>query len=241
MSVSPLLSTVNRRRRQQALSTVLGLAALTATLPGLAAPALAQGYGYQVIAKSRDGLEIRFHGLPLRAVHADDGQNALSIAFQQAVNGAMFDHLTGDALLWISMAYANFDNGIIRSPRPVTFFTRSETNGFSLRIVPRGALAPTIAQNEPMPPPLRGSTYGASPVAQQPSAPPPPLREAEPQADTGSTLVPIIAHCGILRRRKWRCAAPIPRGSWLSATPPCKPTVASACAMNGIGITAATG
>ena len=52
------------------------------------------------------------------------------------------------------MAFANFDNGIIRGPRPVTFLTRAETDGFSLRIVPRGAPAPTVAQNEPMPPPL---------------------------------------------------------------------------------------
>ena len=94
------------------------------------------------ISNDPSGLEIRFHGVPLRTVHADDNQNALSIDFQQPVDGAMFDHLPGDVPQWISMAYANFDNGVIRSPRPVTFLTRAESDGFSLRIVPRGGAAP---------------------------------------------------------------------------------------------------
>lgn len=83
-----------------------------------------------MISNGPNGLEIRFHGVPMRAVHADDSQNALSIDFQRLVDGAMFDHLPGDAPKWISMAYSNFDNGIIRSPRPVTFLTRSERTDF---------------------------------------------------------------------------------------------------------------
>lgn len=156
-----------------------GLGALAVMCAGLTAAtaALAQGAGYQVIRNDPGGLEIRFHGVPLRAVHADDNQNALSIDFQQPVDGAMFDHLPADAPQWISMSYANFDNGIIRSPRPVTFLTRAESDGFSLRIVPRGGPPPVMAQNTSPPPPMRGPAYG--PVQQQlwpppqPAGPPP--------------------------------------------------------------------
>lgn len=77
-----------------------------------ATPAWAQGIGYQVISNGPDGLEIRFHGVPMRAVRAYDSQNALLVDFQRPVDGAMFDHLPGDASQWISMAYSNFDNGI---------------------------------------------------------------------------------------------------------------------------------
>ena len=56
------------------------------------------------------------------------------IDFLQPVDGAVFDRLPRDLPQWISMAYANFDNGVIRSHRPVTFLARSEGDGFSLRI-----------------------------------------------------------------------------------------------------------
>jgi hypothetical protein len=72
------------------------------------------------------------------------------------------------------MAYANFDNGIIRSPRPVTFLTRAEPDGFSLRIVARGpAPPPAMAQNAP-PPQMRGQydAYGPPPQP-MPYGPPP--------------------------------------------------------------------
>lgn len=157
---------------------VRGFAALAVLCAGLmtSASAWAQGAGYQVISNDPNGIEIRFHGTPLRGVHADDNQNALSIDFQQPVDGAMFDHLPADVPQWISMAYANFDNGIIRSPQPVTFLTRAESDGFSLRIVPRGGPPPVMAQAAP-PPPMRGPAYG--PVQQQlwpppqPAGPPP--------------------------------------------------------------------
>ena len=141
-----LLTKVNQSRAQKGTVMVRGLAALAVICAGLmtSAPALAQGVGYQVISNDPNGMEIRFHGVPLRAVHADDNQNALSIDFQQPVDGAMFDHLPADVPQWISMAYANFDNGVIRSPRPVTFLTRAESDGFSLRIVPRGGPPPMM-------------------------------------------------------------------------------------------------
>ena len=130
----------------------------TALLP--VAPASAQGGpGYQIISNDPNGLEVRFHGLPLRGVHADDSQNALSIDFQQQVDGSLFDRLPRDTPQWISMAYANFDNGVIRSPRPVTFLTRTESDGFSLRIVPRGGPPPQQMAQAGPPPPMRGP-YG---------------------------------------------------------------------------------
>jgi len=178
------LTKVNQSRPQRGKAVMRGLAALAVLCAGLmtSASVLAQGAGYQVISNGPDGMEIRFHGVPLRSVHADDNQNALSIDFQQPVDGAMFDHLPADVPQWVSMAYANFDNGIIRSPRPVTFLTRAESDGFSLRIVPRGGPPPQqMAQN--MAPPMSGPApmpaYGAYPVQQQlwpppqPGAPPP--------------------------------------------------------------------
>lgn len=131
---------------------------LLAVLLSPAAPAGAQGGpGYEVISNGPEGLEVRFHGLPMRSVHADDNQNALAIDFLEPVNGALFERLPDELPQWISMAYVNFDNGIIRSPRPVTFLAHAESDGFSLRIIARG---PPPAP--PAPAQIRGS-YGEHP------------------------------------------------------------------------------
>jgi hypothetical protein len=156
--------------------------ALLLALSLAGSPAQAQGGpGYQVVSNDPSGLEIRFHGVGLRGVRADDAQNALALDFQNPVDGAMFDRLPGDMPQWISMAYANFDNGVIRSPRPVTFLTRAESDGFSLRIVPRGPVQgpppQMMAQGPPpAPPPMRGPDYG--PMRQ--IWPPPPAATAPP-------------------------------------------------------------
>jgi hypothetical protein len=147
---------------------LLAVAALTQ-------PAQAQSPGYQVTAQDQNGVEIHFRGLPLRAVHADDRQNALSLDFQQPVDGAVFDRLANDLPDWISMAYANFDNGVIRTTKPATFLTRAEPDGFSLRIVARGA---QTAQSSPLPPPpaMRGG------YTEQQQLYPPPKPYVPPQA-----------------------------------------------------------
>ncbi len=173
MSVYLLLTMVNQAGPNKGKTMLRGIAALLAAVTvtaGLAFPAFAQnGPSYQLVSQGPDGLELRFHGIPLRGVHADDSQNALSLDFQQPVDGGVFDRLPGDVPQWISMSYANFDNGVIRSPRPVTFLTRAESDGFSLRIVPRGGPPgqgpgpQQMAQMGP-PPPMRGA-YG--PVQQQ--------------------------------------------------------------------------
>lgn len=155
------------RRASLVLIAVLALAAPAAILP-----ARAQAPAYQVVAQDPNMVEIRFHGLPLRGVHADDSQNALSIDFQQPVDGGAFDRLAGDLPGWVSMAYANYDNGIIRSPRPVTFLTRAEPDGFSLRIMARAG-GPVPQPQSMAPPPMRGA-YGPPPQypAQQAYLPP---------------------------------------------------------------------
>jgi hypothetical protein len=139
--IYPLLTTVNEAPnapqgvRQQGVkgkcmlrgSARIGALAL-ATVLMLSAPALAQGPGpgtppasYQVTSAGPDGLEIRFRGMPLRTVRADDSQNALSLDFHTPVDGAVFERLPAEMPQWISMAYATFDNGVIRSPRPGHF------------------------------------------------------------------------------------------------------------------------
>ena len=118
-------------------------------------PAYRQSYqrpSYQIVRNDPNGLEIRFRGVGMRGVHADDSQNALAIDFLEPVDGALFDRLPADAPQWIVLSYCNFDNGIIRSPRPVTFLTRIEADGFSLRIVPRGPLPQGPMPQAPMAP-----------------------------------------------------------------------------------------
>ena len=144
---------------------------VTAQSPAYQAPAY-RGPTYQIVRSDPSVLEIRFHGVGLRGVHADDSQNAVAIDFQQPVDAALFDRLQADAPLWISLSTCNFENGVIRGARPVTFLTRAESDGFSLRLVPRAGAPLT---QFPMP----QSPMPQSPVAQTappPLPPPPPMR-----------------------------------------------------------------
>lgn len=116
----------------------------------LSAQAQAQGPGFQVVSDG-PALEIRFRGVPLKSVRADDNQSALSLDFNQPVDPAIFDALARQLPQWIGMAYTSYDNGVIRATRPVTFLTRQETDGFSLRLQPRTAAAPAPATMQPAP------------------------------------------------------------------------------------------
>ena len=177
-----LLTKVNQSRPQKGRAMVRGLAALAVMCAGLmtSAPALAQGAS-AIRSSAMIPTAWKSASMACRCarVHADDNQNALSIDFQQPVDGAMFDHLPADVPQWISMAYANFDNGVIRSPRPVTFLTRAESR--RLFAAHRAARRPAARRwrrtcRRP-PPPMRGARLW--PVQQQlwpppqPSAPPP--------------------------------------------------------------------
>jgi hypothetical protein len=183
--------------------------------------------------------------MPMRSVHADDSQNALAIDFLQPVDGGVFDRLPNELPQWISMAYANFDNGVIRSPRPVTFLTRGEGDGFSLRIIPRGPIAPPpVAQAAP--PPIRGS-YGDYPGSnksirspRRPNHPPSHSMCHHRPTMPVSTPMASIPSCAAMKRRNLQCAAPIPCGCSPIAAPPCKAAAASAPTTKPIGIMAAT-
>jgi hypothetical protein len=127
------------------------------------------------IANSGAGIEVRFHGVPLKSVRADDNQNALALDFNQPVDPAIFDRLNRAVPGWIAMAYSNYDNGVIRAARPVTFLTRPEVDGFSLRMEPRGPVAPA---QQPAP------FQQAAPYPQQQPYPPqggPPPQPYPPQ------------------------------------------------------------
>ena len=76
-------------------------------------------------------LEIRFHNMPLKGVHADSSQNALALDFINGVDGASFDRLAQKFPDWIQLAYANYDSGVIRAARPVTFLTHNEATASS--------------------------------------------------------------------------------------------------------------
>ena len=138
----------------------------------LASPALAQGAppaGFEVVSRDPATLEIRFHNMPLKAVHADASQNALALDFLGGVDGSALDRLAAAMPDWISMAYANYDSGVIRASRPVTFLTRNENDGFSLRMVAAGPPAMVAAPNGAVA--LRGPVDGSQPP---PPGPPPP-------------------------------------------------------------------
>jgi hypothetical protein len=157
----------------------------------LISPALAQGgpAGFEVTTHDADILEIRFHNMPLKGVHADAAQNALALDFVSGVDGAAFDRLSTSLPDWISLAYANYDSGVIRASRPVTFLTRNESDGFSLRLV---ASAPAAMVQAPLGPvALRGYVDdGGDPPPRQPIAalmpgdPPPPLGNAFARYDS---------------------------------------------------------
>jgi hypothetical protein len=156
-------------RRFAGLYAAVSIAVLVAVTRAAPAQPMAPP-GYDIVSRSDGGLEIHFHNMPLKAVHADDSQNALALDFQNPIDGAAFEHLSADFPDWISMAYASYDTGVIRAPRPVTFLTRNETDGFSLRIVPRGPV-PAPAPN---PAGLRGEVDGPPPPMQAGYPPPPP-------------------------------------------------------------------
>ena len=91
--------------------------------------AQAQGPGFQVVVDG-PALELRFRGIPLKSVRADDNQNALSLDLNQPVDPAIFDNLARQLPQWVGIAYTTYDNGVIRATRPVTFLTRQETRLF---------------------------------------------------------------------------------------------------------------
>lgn len=147
--------------------------ALLATLAAL--PALAQGgpSGFEITQHDQGMLEIRFHNMPLKGVHADAAQNALALDFLNGVDGSAFDRLAQAAPDFVALAYANYDSGVIRASRPVTFLTRNESDGFSLRLV---AATPPPQQMVPAPPgpvALRGNVEPPPPNYPPPGYPPP--------------------------------------------------------------------
>ena len=170
-----------RQRRARLLAGLAAFAAVTTVAPVTAQPPAYQapayrGPAYQIVRNDPNVLEIRFHGVGIRGVHADDIQNAVAIDFQQPVDGAMFDRLMAEAPLWISLSTCNFENGVIRGARPVTFLTRAEADGFSLRLVPRAGAA--LTQSPMVQSPMAQSPMPQSPMVQAapPLPPPPPMR-----------------------------------------------------------------
>jgi len=107
-------------------------------------------------------VEFRVRGVMLKAVRADDVQNEVAFDFNGPVSDDVFAQLQDELPDWIDMAYAGYDNAVIRAKRPVTFLARAEADGFSMRIVPRdgGSAAPAE---------LRGDADGTT-------APPPVFR-----------------------------------------------------------------
>lgn len=144
----------------------------------LSAAAQAQAPGFHVVSDG-PALEVRFRGVPLKSVRADDNQSALSLDFNQPVDPAIFDALAQQLPQWIGMAYTSYDNGVIRATRPVTFLTRQETDGFSLRLQPRTAAAPV--NPAPMQPaPMASQQMAPQQMAQGPVMAPYPAPPQQP-------------------------------------------------------------
>ncbi len=142
---------------KRALATALLLAA--ALLAGASAPPDTSGIQQPpppeafAIVSREPVLELRFRGPVLRKAESDTSQNALSLSFNGAVDDSTFEALQAMLPDWIDSAYAGYDDAVIRARRPVTFQTKAETDGFSLRMVPAGQ---QVAQADiPPPPPQR--------------------------------------------------------------------------------------
>ncbi len=105
-----------------------------------------------ITAQSPDA-EMHFSGFSLKSVRADDAQNEIALDFNGPVSGNVFDTLQSQLPDWVKMAYSGYDSAVIRATRPVTFLTRPEGDGFSLRMVPRDATASAVS---PGPMTLRG-------------------------------------------------------------------------------------
>jgi hypothetical protein len=113
-------------------------------------------------------VELQFHGLALKSVRADDAQNAVSLDFDGPIDGRVFDELQQTLPGWVAMSYAGYDSAIIRASRPVSFLTRPEGDGFSLRMVPRQASSPATASNAVLRGPIIGAPANASLVLHKP-------------------------------------------------------------------------
>ncbi|MBV9045604.1 MAG: hypothetical protein JO167_00205 [Alphaproteobacteria bacterium] len=124
----------------------------------------------QILSRAPDGAEFRIHGVSLKNVTADDTQNTVSFEFNGPISDEAFARLQQELPDWVDMSYAGYDNAVIRARRPATFLTKTEDDGFSMKIVPRGAVA---AADAPPPLPLRGSDGAA--CSNCPPPPPQPL------------------------------------------------------------------
>ena len=93
--------------------------------------------------------ELRFHGMKLKSVRADDAQNEIALTFDGAVDPDVFDELERDLPDWVANSYAGYDSAIIRTRQPATFMTRREDDGFSMRIMARGPVQQQAANAAP--------------------------------------------------------------------------------------------
>ena len=97
-----------------------------------------QGSSLTIVSQGPEA-EFRVHGVSLKSVRADDAQNTVAFDFNGPVSDAAFSQLESELPDWIEMAYAGYDNAVIRAKRPVTFMTKVESDGFSMKMVPRDA------------------------------------------------------------------------------------------------------
>jgi hypothetical protein len=120
---------VDRLRVVLVAAALLGCAGF-ARADDMAPPALT------IVARTPN-VEIRIRGVSLKSVRADETQNEVAFDFNGQVDDAAFAQLQDELPDWIDMAYAGYDNAVIHSKRPVTFLAKAESDGFSLRMVPR--------------------------------------------------------------------------------------------------------
>ncbi len=118
-------------------------AALAAAILFGAGAALAQdappaGSSLTVVSQGPEA-EFRIRGVSVKSVRADDAQNTVAFDFNGPVSDEAFAQLEAELPDWIEMAYAGYDNAVIRARRPVSFLTKIESDGFSMKMVPRDA------------------------------------------------------------------------------------------------------
>ena len=105
--------------------------------------------------------EFRIRGVSLKSVRSDDAQNTVAFDFNGPVSDQAFSQLESELPDWIEMAYAGYDNAVIRARRPVTFMTKVESDGFSMKLVPRdgGDTGPLRGPDDAGAPPPQPAAY----------------------------------------------------------------------------------
>ena len=118
-------------------SAVAGLTALLLVFaPSPALPDDApQKQAFAVISQSPVAV-VKFRALKLASARQDAKMHEIALRFTGPVDEGLFLKLQNVLPDWVEFSFSGYDSAVIRAKRAVDFQTRTEEDGFSLRMVP---------------------------------------------------------------------------------------------------------